>query len=89
MAGAGKAVGKMSFASLLRIDPGSSSSKPLLAGSYVTDGQALYRVVSQFASVGENVFASLEDCRTLEIHAYAPGELRAMRLRAVRVGESR
>ena len=89
MTGAGKAVGKMSLASLLRIDPGSSSSEPLLAGSYVTDGQALYRVLSQFATVGDDVLASLEDCRTLEVHAYAPGELSAMRLRTVRRGESR
>jgi hypothetical protein len=89
LTGAGKAVGKMSLASLLRIDPGSSSSEPLLAGSYVTDGQALYRVLSQFATVGDDVLASLEDCRTLEVHAYAPGELSAMRLRTVRRGESR
>ncbi len=29
------------------------------------------------------MFASLEDCATLEVQAYAPGELYAMELRAV------
>jgi hypothetical protein len=28
-------------------------------------------------------FASLEDCMTLEVQAYSPGELEAMRLRPV------
>jgi len=53
----------------------------------VTDGHRLFRVISQFATVGEHVFASLEDCRTLEVQAYAPGELAAMRLRAVKLAE--
>ena len=29
------------------------------------------------------MFASLEDCRTLEVQAYAPGELYAMKLRRI------
>ena len=56
----------------------------LRCGTYLTDGRRLFRVVSQFAAVGEDSFASLEDCRTLDVQAYAPGELRAMKLRPIR-----
>jgi len=49
--------------------------------SYVTDGQRLFRVVSAYGE--QRRFASLEDCLTLEVHAYAPGELGAMKLRSV------
>ncbi len=73
----------MSLASLLRSGPRSASPEPLRAGAYLTDGSRLFRVVSQFAAVGEHVFASLEDCRTLEVQAYAPGELWAMELQPV------
>lgn len=54
------------------------------AGSYVTDGRRLFRVVSQFTTVGDHVFASLEDCLTLAVAAYAPGELSSMELRPVK-----
>lgn len=77
----------MSLAPSFRL--GSRPAPPVFpsAGSYVTDGRRLLRVVSQFATVGDHVFASLEDCHTLEVHAYAPGELREMRLRPVRTTE--
>jgi hypothetical protein len=52
-------------------------------GGYVTDGHRLFRVVSQFAAVGDHAFASLEDCLTLEVRAYAALELREMGLRPV------
>jgi len=54
------------------------------SGGYVTDGRKLFRVVSQFAFAGERLFASLEDCLTLDVRDYSPGELYAMRLQAVR-----
>jgi hypothetical protein len=58
---------------------------PLLrSGSYLTDGHTLFRVVSQFTTVGYHVSASLEDCLTLDVQAYAPGELHKMGLRPVR-----
>jgi hypothetical protein len=53
------------------------------SGSYVTDGRKLFRVVSQFAFAGDHLFASLEDCLTLEVQPYAPGELQKMGLRPV------
>ncbi len=52
-------------------------------GSYVTDGRMLFRVVSQFAFTGDHVLASLENCLTLDVRAYTPHELYAMRLRPV------
>lgn len=77
----------MPFTSLRRLEPRPSPFAPLRSGSYVTDGRRLFRVISQFATVGENMFASLEDCLTLEVQAYAPGELREMRLRPVQTAE--
>ncbi len=74
----------MLLTSLLRTNPRPAPSEPLHAGGYVTDGRRLFRVVSQFATVGDHVFASLEDCSTLEVQAYAPGELCAMGLRPIR-----
>jgi hypothetical protein len=41
--------------------------------------------VSQFAAVAGHAIASLEDCLTLEVHSYWPGELYRMRLRAVQI----
>ncbi len=73
----------MSLTSLLRSGIRSVPPEPLRAGGYLTDGCRLFRVVSQFATVGEHVFASLEDCSTLEVQAYAPGELWAMKLQPV------
>jgi hypothetical protein len=54
------------------------------AGSYVTDGLRLFRVVSPLASGPELETAELEDCLTLEVETYSPGELWAMRLVLVR-----
>jgi hypothetical protein len=39
--------------------------------------------MSQFAFAGDRVLASLEDCRTLEVQAYAPSELWALGLTRV------
>jgi hypothetical protein len=54
-----------------------------------SDGRTLFRVVSQFGAGAEHLFVSLENCLTLEIQAYAPGELDAMRLRPVRTPAGR
>lgn len=48
--------------------------------SYFTDGVRLLRVVDACAS---RAFVSLEDCRTLEVRTYSPGQLVKLRLRAV------
>jgi hypothetical protein len=61
----------------------------LVSDNYLTDGRRLFRVVSQLGAGTEHVFASLENCLTLEIQAYAPGELDAMRLRPVRTPAGR
>jgi len=58
--------------------------------SYLTDGRRLFRVVSQFTAGAEHVahvFASLEDCVTLEVQDYSPRELHRMRLRLVRTAD--
>jgi hypothetical protein len=54
------------------------------AGSYVTDGRRLFRVVSPLAAPPELEAAELEDCMTLESDCYTAGELWAMRLILVR-----
>ncbi len=54
------------------------------SGGYLTDGHRLFRVVSQFVFAGDRVLASLEDCLTLDVRAYAPSELYELRLRQVR-----
>jgi hypothetical protein len=54
------------------------------SGGYLTDGHRLFRVVSQFAFAGDRVLASLEDCLTLDVRAYAPSELYELRLRPIR-----
>jgi hypothetical protein len=55
----------------------------LAAGSYLTDGERLFRVTSLFIH-GRSLLASIEDCLTLETRTYADSELGAMRLRRVR-----
>jgi len=55
----------------------------LIPGSYLTDGRRLLRVVSRFEASHASKSASLEDCLTLEVRSYTPGELYAMRLRRV------
>ena len=59
-------------------------SERLIPDSYVTDGKRLLRVVSRFEADAESTFASLEDCMTLEVRPYSPGELSAMMLQTVR-----
>lgn len=51
----------------------------LVRDSYLTDGRHLLRVVSSFEAGARDVFATLEDCLTLEVRAYLPSELSAMR----------
>ncbi len=63
-------------------------SERLAPDSYLTDGKRLLRVVSHFDAAADSVFASLEDCMTLEVRPYSPGELSAMRLRPVRTPTS-
>ncbi len=75
----------MPLAPLRSLSGQTARSEPLAPDSYVTDGRRLFRVVSQFAAGEEHRFASLEDCLTLEVRAYAPGELAAMKLRPVHV----
>jgi hypothetical protein len=65
---------------------GEFSRRALAPGGYLTDGRRLFRVVSRFEGDGEVVLVGLEDCSTFEVRALLPRELRAMRLRAVRVG---
>jgi hypothetical protein len=56
------------------------------AGTYLTEGRRLFRVVRGLASPtegSEGSFALLEDCRTFEAHPFTPSELLSMRLRLV------
>ena len=56
------------------------------AGTYLTDGRRLFRVMRGFASPiegSEGSFALLEDCRTFEAHPFTPSELWSMELRRV------
>jgi hypothetical protein len=77
----------MSPTPLRRVEPPRAPLAPHLPDSYLTDGRRLFRVVSQFTAGADNAFASLEDCLTLEVQAYSPGELHRMRLRAVPTAE--
>jgi hypothetical protein len=77
----------MPLTSLRHLGPRATPSTALVPDSYLTDGRRLFRVVSQFADDAKHMFASLEDCRTLEVQAYAPGELYEMRLRPIRLTE--
>ena len=56
----------------------------LVPDSYLTDGERLLRVVSHLEWDGGSVFATLEDCLTLEVRPYSSGELRMMGLQVVR-----
>ena len=77
----------MPLSPLRHLERRRAPSAVLVPDSYLTDGRRLFRVVSQFAAGAEHVFASLEDCVTLEVEAYAPGELHEMRLRPIRTAE--
>lgn len=61
-------------------------SERLDPDSYVTDGERLLRVVSDFETGPdpESGFTSLEDCLTLEVRHYSLRELNAMGLQTVR-----
>ena len=51
---------------------------------YLTDGHSLFRIVSGFSPGDAQPWASLENCKTLEVRPYSPDELYAMGLRRVR-----
>ena len=53
------------------------------AGAYLTDGRRLFRVVEQLDPTLDRP-ALLEDCLTLELQAYGPGDLWDLRLTKVR-----
>ncbi len=55
-------------------------SPGLAPGNYFTDGLRLLRVVD---AGGESALTSLEDCLTLEVRHYSPGQLAQLRLRPV------
>jgi hypothetical protein len=61
-------------------DPGAIRSSSLVLDSYYTDGRRLLRVID--AST-HTPYASLEDCLTLEVRLYSPGEVIKLRLRPV------
>ena len=52
---------------------------PLAPDTYLTDGERLLRVVSQFEAGSGGTFASLEDCLTLEVRPYSSGEVSCLR----------
>jgi hypothetical protein len=53
------------------------------AGSYLTDGRRLLRVVAPPVLLGRDGVAALEDCATLAVSVHTPPELRRMRLAPV------
>jgi hypothetical protein len=57
--------------------------------SYLTDGQRLFRVVTQLPPRHGSPFALIEDCHTLEVRAFSPDELYEMGLRPVRAGAAK
>src|SRR5690242_5516239 len=59
------------------------NQRQLIPGSYLTDGQRLFRVLSRLVN-GRSTLVSIEDCLTLETRAYAASELGTMPLRPVR-----
>jgi len=61
------------------------AAEPEPLPNYLTDGRRLLRVVARFDTAGHDTFASLEDCLTLEVRPYSPGELAALHLRPVQV----
>ncbi len=54
------------------------------AGSYVTDGWRLFRVISPIDPGVEPALAWLEDCMTLAVESYTSDELWELDLRLVR-----
>jgi len=64
---------------------GTRTTAGLAPDHYLTDGRRLLRVVSQFDPRSDFALAALEDCLNLEVRAYSPGELAALKLRPVLV----
>ena len=62
---------------------GRLSTSALEPDVYLTDGVRLFRVVRGFGWPAHESQAVLEDCRTLEEHAYRPDELWTMGLAPV------
>ena len=77
----------MSVGSLFRLSSGVPASlsreRSWEAGDYVTDGLALFRVVSPLSRPWRHGIAVLENCRTLAIGAYTAEELWHMALETV------
>lgn len=59
------------------------NQRQLIPGSYLTDGQRLFRVLSRLVN-GRSTLVWIEDCLTLETRAYAASELGTTRWRPVR-----
>lgn len=55
----------------------------LSVDSYLTDGIRLFRVLAGGGADARHDFVALEDCMTLQIHAYSAPDLDAMGLRSV------
>jgi hypothetical protein len=55
-------------------------SSSLMLDRYYTDGRRLLRVIDAGA---DTPYASLEDCLTLEVRLYSPGEIIKLRLRPI------
>jgi hypothetical protein len=66
----------------------SAASPELVADSYLTDGERLFRVVSPPDPGDAEGYASLEDCLTLEVAAFSSDELFEMDLWLVRAGST-
>lgn len=61
----------------------------LVLDGYLTDGQRLFRVVSDIAGDEPDGIVSLEDCRSLQARVYSCEELAAMGLSRVRPAAAR
>ena len=68
---------------LLRPPVQEAFERKFSAGSYLTDGRRLFRVVSRTAATTGDVLIALEDCRTLRVRSFVPRELEVMGLRSV------
>ncbi len=75
--------------SLKRSPPRAAPREWFVPDDYLTDGRRLFRVVSQLADGARQGFCSLEDCSTLEVDTYLPGELATMGLRPVQLAGAR
>jgi hypothetical protein len=57
--------------------------RDLAPDRYLTDGRRLFRVAARFVNDG-SILVVIEDCATLDAHAYAAVELLPMDIRPVR-----